>query len=381
MTRCSYCGRKIKNFPFKCRYCNEKYCSNHRLPEDHSCPGLKEYKKGNQERWQRAVKGSFPSKKDHGTFKSYKYDRPAKHRPKKRKHRRQPTKHQPSFNSKLRKFWWKNRKLIKDIIKILVVLFIIYLALQYYGNNPGKISSYLNSSITGFKMMYEDFTTPYSLPHENAINKSFVVKSTRLNKIELTLHGSVYDYFMYDAPREYTYSSYSSYSEPPAGWKTEYWTMFLTNSYDDYVIDDIVNQTIEATNDDGDIAVRTLVRFVQGIPYDWATYESSSGHVKYPYETLYTNRGVCGEKSLLLAKLLTKLGYGVALFDYDDEMHMAVGVECPYDESNFKTGYCFIEATDYYVVGKIPGNYVGGADIRNAIPDIIVISEGKVYSP
>lgn len=364
MTRCSYCGEKINGLPFKCRYCTGRYCDNHRLPEDHSCPGLKRYQSKNQERWQKA-------------FRPHQIRRSSK----RRKHLRETTKYDISFNSKLRKFWWKNKKVMKDIIKVLVILFFIYLALQYYGNNSEQIKGYLNSSISGFKMAYEDFTTPHSLPHENPINKSYVVKSTRLNKIELTLHESVYDYFVNEAPHEYTYSSYSRYSEPPVGWEVGYWTMFLTNPHDDYVIDDIVNQTIEATNDDGDIAVRTLVRFVQGIPYDWDSYWSISGNVKYPYETLYSNKGVCGDKSLLLAKLLMKLGYGVSLFSYEDESHMAVGIECPYDESNFKSGYCFIEATDYYVVGKIPGNYVGGADIRNAIPEIIVLSYGKVYSP
>lgn len=156
--------------------------------------------------------------------------------------------------------------------------------------------------------------------------------------------------------------------------------MFLNNNNDEYIIQSIINQTIQATGTDGNSSVRVLVRFVQNIPYDWSDYNSISAKVKYPYETLYLDTGVCADKSLLMAKLLNELGYGVALFNYENENHMAVGIECPYDKSNFKSGYCFIEASDVYPISQIPANYVGGANIRNAVPHVIVISEGKTYS-
>lgn len=202
--------------------------------------------------------------------------------------------------------------------------------------------------------------------HLNPINKSYPVNFNGLNKIEITLHNSVYDYFVDEDSFLYEGDSYEK---------------FLTNKNDEYIIKEIVNQTINATNSEGDKAVRTLVMFVQKIPYDWESLTSQSYYMKYPYETLYTNMGICSEKSILLAKLLDELGYGVALFNYVFADHMAVGIACPYEKSNFKTGYCFIEATDIYPIGEIPQEYVGGADIRNTIPQIIIISEGKVYSP
>jgi len=36
---------------------------------------------------------------------------------------------------------------------------------------------------------------------------------------------------------------------------------------------------------------------------------------------LYEDKGVCGEKSLLLAYLLRELGYGVVLFEFKPENH------------------------------------------------------------
>lgn len=41
--KCDFCG-KHELLPFKCRYCGGQYCVNHRLPENHSCQGLKRLK-------------------------------------------------------------------------------------------------------------------------------------------------------------------------------------------------------------------------------------------------------------------------------------------------------------------------------------------------
>lgn len=41
---CSICFKEV-NMPFTCKYCGYHYCSEHRLPEDHNCQGLKKVKK------------------------------------------------------------------------------------------------------------------------------------------------------------------------------------------------------------------------------------------------------------------------------------------------------------------------------------------------
>jgi len=43
MAECSECGEK--SMSFTCRYCGEKFCSKHRLPENHDCDGLESGKK------------------------------------------------------------------------------------------------------------------------------------------------------------------------------------------------------------------------------------------------------------------------------------------------------------------------------------------------
>ena len=37
MKQCEMCGIEIIGLPYKCKYCNEIYCLEHRLPENHMC--------------------------------------------------------------------------------------------------------------------------------------------------------------------------------------------------------------------------------------------------------------------------------------------------------------------------------------------------------
>ena len=43
MAKCSYCGEEV-SLPFKCKFCGKYFCAEHRLPENHDCEGLKEFK-------------------------------------------------------------------------------------------------------------------------------------------------------------------------------------------------------------------------------------------------------------------------------------------------------------------------------------------------
>ena len=42
MATCDRCGEQ-EPMPYRCRLCGGTYCSNHRLPENHNCPGLDEW--------------------------------------------------------------------------------------------------------------------------------------------------------------------------------------------------------------------------------------------------------------------------------------------------------------------------------------------------
>jgi membrane associated rhomboid family serine protease len=58
--RCDFCG-KYEMLPFKCKYCGGTYCTTHRLPEYHECPGLRMMKNGTWKPPVQSRKSSQPS--------------------------------------------------------------------------------------------------------------------------------------------------------------------------------------------------------------------------------------------------------------------------------------------------------------------------------
>jgi Skp family chaperone for outer membrane proteins len=64
-----------------------------------------------------------------------------------------------------------------------------------------------------------------------------------------------------------------------------------------------------------------------------------------PYELLFQQRGVCSDKSLLAIAILRQLGYGTAIFAYEQDNHMAIGIACPQNYSTYDSGYCYAETT------------------------------------
>lgn len=102
---------------------------------------------------------------------------------------------------------------------------------------------------------------------------------------------------------------------------------------------------------------RTLVQL---IPYKESEkkidfYGIKAPYTRYPYEVLYENKGICGEKSQLLYMLLDFLGEDVVLFYFSEENHEGVGIECFF--GRFKeTKYCYIETTSLFDVGVDPSN-------------------------
>lgn len=47
MGYCDECGKR-ESLPYECKYCGYTFCSDHRLPENHSCEGLESYREGMQ---------------------------------------------------------------------------------------------------------------------------------------------------------------------------------------------------------------------------------------------------------------------------------------------------------------------------------------------
>lgn len=142
----------------------------------------------------------------------------------------------------------------------------------------------------------------------------------------------------------------------------------------------LVKEIQDLTSDEED-QVRIAISLVQNIPFGFSEKEVKLGggktlnYSRYPYEVLYDMKGICGEKSELLAFLLRDLGYGIAFFYHADENHESLGIKCPVEQSLGGTGYCFVETTGPAIITDDSIEYVGGIEL-NSEPEVIPISTG-----
>jgi hypothetical protein len=185
------------------------------------------------------------------------------------------------------------------------------------------------------------------------------------------------NYVVYQGVNDYLAGlerSISYYTIPPT--TKDFILRDLDNKIQEEYLSHLVD-IIKTKSDNQKVQADISIKMVQSIPYDWEAFKEDSVTGRYPYEVLYDMKGVCMEKSDLLAYILRDLGFGVAIFEFNAESHRAVGIKC--DNGNYGSNYCFIESTDIYPIGQIPPEYVGGVDIRGATPEIIIISEGDSY--
>lgn len=184
--------------------------------------------------------------------------------------------------------------------------------------------------------------------------------------VSFPLSDSLFGYFQ-EQPKLYRYTG-----TKPDNWEKEYYSMFISDSKDEDVLNRIIeNIRKENVRLSDDQIVERVVAFVQGaIKYDWDSYYDIHRKIKYPYETLYLRRGVCSDKSILLSKLLIMLNYDIVLFQFPKANHLAVGLKVPSGYGQYNTDYCFVETTDYARIGLQPTGYIGGIQLEN-MPDII----------
>lgn len=191
----------------------------------------------------------------------------------------------------------------------------------------------------------------------------FLVKGNR-KAMSITLYGGVDRYL--DNHKPTFWGDYGTY-----------YRGFIAESAQAPTIESLAGslRSQDSSNDDA----RAAISLVQTIPYDYSKLYSPSTDTRMPYQVLYDNTGVCGEKSLLLAALLNELGYGVALLKFGPENHMAVGIRCPAQYAYKGTGYAFIEAANPGIPTFADGNYDGVGRLAS-MPEVIPIAEGNAFS-
>jgi hypothetical protein len=204
------------------------------------------------------------------------------------------------------------------------------------------------------------------------INLKYILRGKEY-EINYTVYGGLVDYLS-------GISNSISYSDGETPFRRDFKIKKIYDEEQRELILPLILEIKEITSDKDD-QFRIAVSLVQNIDFGFSNktdvefgYEIL--HQRYPYEVLYEQKGVCGEKSELLVLLLKELGYETVMFYYSDENHEAVGVKCPQENSHKNTSYCFIETTDNSVFTNDKIIYVGGTTLISE-PEVMLISTGN----
>lgn len=160
-------------------------------------------------------------------------------------------------------------------------------------------------------------------------------------------------------------------------WIPIYYRAFVNESRQEPFYADLLAAFREIRDREGlddDRYLELITVFVQSIPYKTDT---SIAEPKFPIETYGDGEGDCDDKSLLLAGLLAREGYGVALLYFGDEAHMAVGVRntgCHYRN----TTYAYIETTNASYVG-LPPRTLSNGTVLSSDPLVIPVGDGPRF--
>ncbi len=283
------------------------------------------------------------------------------------------------------------RAIFYSIFLVSVLILLFWLREKY---TPDFIQKTISDKIQEKKPTIIALENPKEIEFEwQYNNKDYALKET--------FYGSLYTFYA-NSPKTYTYQG-----ELGVDWEKNYYAMFLKKNDSDNSISQIASD-IKSLGEQNKLVADQIVElalaFVQSIPYDHARAQSilsGNGVTNYPYETLFENKGVCSDKSFLLANLLAQLGYDTALLAYDNERHMAVGIKCPVQYSNYPNGYCYAETTATgFRIGMIPDidaqkgsavpmekkSYSQNSELSQfdakklGEPKIFPVSSGKTYS-
>jgi hypothetical protein len=273
----------------------------------------------------------------------------------------------------------------KTIISVSAIIICFYLFLNpnvlvepitsfdYDSLNPFEINFNFTSDSSNDYYSYSDDTDGESVSLDElmtgpeSVSFSYMLKGKEYD-FDYTLYKGVNDYLA-SLPRSISY-----YTTPPT--TKDFILRDLNQDQQSYFLTDFAN-SIKNITDDKDDQVRIAISIVQNIPYDWSSLYAIFNSGKFPYEVLYTNTGVCGEKSNLLVYLIRELGYGVVVFEFESDSHRAVGIKCPNEYSYKNTGFCFVESTTPTIITDSEGEYVGVGKLSSY--EIIEIADGLSF--
>lgn len=247
---------------------------------------------------------------------------------------------------------------IKAVIAILVV---IGIAAIWGGQIASSVGTAVNGTLEASGLSSPKISNEALETGPKTINFPYVLRG-KPGSIRFDAYRGVNDYLS---------------TKYPASFRDDrdYWLQFVDEGIQDRYLKQLA-ENIRAAESEPDNQARAAISMVQQVPYADYSFDTAA---KYPYHVLYHQDGDCDEKSLLLAYLLREMGYGVALFEFEKEAHMAVGIRAPDRYCYRDTGYAFIETTTPSIPTDAGGEYGDDGITMTSKPKVFVIAEGDPF--
>ncbi|MRS12464.1 MAG: hypothetical protein EG823_05255 [Actinobacteria bacterium] len=158
-------------------------------------------------------------------------------------------------------------------------------------------------------------------------------------------------------------------------WIEEYFPAFVEEENQAPFYDALIaalRQVRDARGLDADRYAELMVVFAQSLTYQTDPVDLEP---KFPVETFVDGFGDCDDKTLMLAGLLSREGYDVAILMFEPEQHVALGIRSE-DIAYLDTGYAYVETTAQGFVGMVPDEFADGVALASE-PRVFKIGEGE----
>lgn len=262
-------------------------------------------------------------------------------------------------------------------IKLAIILFLIQLTSCTFPSNMNDESSESYSKAPIGQQEFVEIFEPVKITQREGLQNKFFEWSYNRKKYKVTvpLYQSIANNYA-SISRELTY-----YGTLPNDVDTRIYTRILdlndTEGFGELI--EFFNATKNNQKLSDEDLAELIISFVQTIPYDYKGLENPNQELRTPYETLFDQTGVCSDKTLVAAKILHHFGFGTALFLFDDEKHMSLGLQCPKSTSSYLSGYCYVETTAAEAPGVAPELLAGDLTLKSQ-PKVIPLGTGKQYT-
>jgi predicted transglutaminase-like cysteine proteinase len=215
-------------------------------------------------------------------------------------------------------------------------------------------------SIDGYRSQVDSLTQQTSSLRTESVNLQ-----TRMDKILGVTVVQHYDWLnTWTWEMTIPISLYMEYKQRPRPTLTGFVNM-AKDPKDDSFIDQMI-QFVDAKSRQYNFTeqqrINYVITFVQSLPYtsDSVT-EKADEYPRYPVETLFDRGGDCEDTAILVAALLDRMGYDVALINPPN--HMAVGIALPNATGRYYTysakKYYYLETTgEGWKIGEMPSVYI-----------------------